>query len=170
MKSLWILLAVLVSFVNSQKSDDFQVWKKKYGKSYNTPDSIKAEAEAEKTFNKNAASVAKHNSDKTATYKQELNAEADLTPEELIKYRQGYFPKKDGSDTNEADNTESTKKQNNEQPNEDRSTSSKPSSGSRSPRSVMNSATSLDYTSQMSPIKNQNQCGKLKSFSLQCDI
>lgn len=130
MKSLWLLLAVLATFVHCQKNDTFNDWKQKYGKSYNQADSIKNEAEAKKTYDENAARVAKHNRNPKATYKQELNSEADLTPEEISKYRNGV--------TYKSNNTESNSSSTTRKPNdgiEKRSTSLKPSKSPKSPDS-----------------------------------
>lgn len=112
MKSLWLLLAVLATFVQCQTNDNFNDWKNKYGKTYNKADSIKSETEAKKTFDENVARIAKHNSDPNATYKQEVNSEADLTPEEIRKYRNGVTYKSNDTENNSRSTTREPKDDN----------------------------------------------------------
>lgn len=84
------MLVVAVVAVFGQTDDDFDKWKNKFKKSYGIGNGTKTEAAAKATYKKNAAAIAKHNSNKTAKYKQAANMNADLTPDEVKKTRKGY--------------------------------------------------------------------------------
>lgn len=91
--ALIFLFSVFFTFVEAQNDEiktSYQEWMTKFKKT-----GLKGTqnvTQAEKTFNANAARIAKHNSNKKATYEQALNANADMTASEIKKKRKGLIP------------------------------------------------------------------------------
>lgn len=139
-----IVLSCALAVVAPQET--FKAWKQKYNKVYSAK-SVITEAQAQKAFAINAAKVAAHNSDPTATYKLGLNANSDVVQDDSSV--KGKYV------LNETATPENLKKSQQASP---MPTGSKQSSKTKDINLKMSWPTSVDYSADFPPVKSIGTC------------